>query len=157
MNERYRLVRPLASGGMAELFLGIARGAEGFEKPVAIKRVLPYLAKDEAVARMFLPEPGAAFTWPSKNASRPRSTTRRTRDGRPPSVTGLSGRWPGVRRRAADVCPSARGEPPEGPVHGHCSIGPAKCLRNRMSGPKTVRRDARCPPASRPKAKTPWS
>ncbi|KFE59787.1 serine/threonine-protein kinase [Hyalangium minutum] len=56
MNERYRLVRPLASGGMAELFLGIARGAEGFEKPVAIKRILPYLAKDEAVASMFVAE-----------------------------------------------------------------------------------------------------
>jgi serine/threonine-protein kinase len=56
VNERYRLVRPLASGGMAELFLGIARGAEGFEKPVAIKRILPYLAKDEAIARMFVAE-----------------------------------------------------------------------------------------------------
>jgi eukaryotic-like serine/threonine-protein kinase len=56
MNERYRLVRTLASGGMAELFLGIARGAEGFEKHVAIKRVLPYLAKDEGIARMFLSE-----------------------------------------------------------------------------------------------------
>ncbi len=56
MNERYRLVRPLASGGMAALFLGISRGAEGFEKPVAIKRILPYLAKDEGVARMFLSE-----------------------------------------------------------------------------------------------------
>ena len=30
MNEsRYRLVRPLAMGGMAELFLGVTRGAEG--------------------------------------------------------------------------------------------------------------------------------
>ncbi|HVG61343.1 MAG TPA: serine/threonine-protein kinase, partial [Hyalangium sp.] len=56
MNERYRLVRPLTSGGMAELFLGIARGAEGFEKPVAIKRVLPYLAKEEGIVRMFLDE-----------------------------------------------------------------------------------------------------
>ena len=57
MNEsRYRLVRPLAMGGMAELFLGIARGAEGFEKPVAIKRLLPHLARDPSVARMFLNE-----------------------------------------------------------------------------------------------------
>jgi serine/threonine protein kinase len=56
VNERYRLVRPLASGGMAELFLGVTRGAEGFEKHVAIKRVLPYLAKDEAIARMFVAE-----------------------------------------------------------------------------------------------------
>ncbi|HSP81689.1 MAG TPA: serine/threonine-protein kinase, partial [Myxococcaceae bacterium] len=55
-NERYRLVRPLATGGMAELFLGVARGAEGFEKPVAIKRVLPHLAKEPAVAQMFLAE-----------------------------------------------------------------------------------------------------
>ena len=56
MNERYRLVRPLATGGMAELFLGVARGAEGFEKPVAIKRILPHLARDADIARMFLAE-----------------------------------------------------------------------------------------------------
>ncbi|NOK04731.1 MULTISPECIES: serine/threonine-protein kinase [unclassified Myxococcus] len=56
MNERYRLVRPLASGGMAELFLGVARGAEGFERPVAIKRVLPHLAREPDIARMFLAE-----------------------------------------------------------------------------------------------------
>ncbi len=56
MNERYRLIRPLASGGMAELFLGVARGAEGFERPVAIKRVLPHLARDPDIARMFLAE-----------------------------------------------------------------------------------------------------
>jgi eukaryotic-like serine/threonine-protein kinase len=56
MNERYRLVRPLATGGMAELFLGIAQGAGGFEKPVAIKRMLPHLAQDEGLVRMFLDE-----------------------------------------------------------------------------------------------------
>ncbi len=57
MNEsRYRLVRPLATGGMAELFLGVARGAEGFEKPVAIKRMLPHLAREPAIAQMFLAE-----------------------------------------------------------------------------------------------------
>ncbi len=55
-HERYRLIRPLAAGGMAELFLGYARGAEGFEKPVAIKRVLPHLARDPAIARMFVAE-----------------------------------------------------------------------------------------------------
>lgn len=54
--ERYRLVRPLATGGMAELFLGVARGAGGFEKPVAIKRVLPHLAQEPTVAQMFLAE-----------------------------------------------------------------------------------------------------
>jgi serine/threonine-protein kinase len=41
---------------MAELFLGVVRGAEGFEKPVAIKRVLPHLAREPAIAQMFLAE-----------------------------------------------------------------------------------------------------
>ncbi len=57
VNEsRYRLVRPLAMGGMAELFLGVVRGAEGFEKSVAIKRVLPHLASEPTIAQMFLAE-----------------------------------------------------------------------------------------------------
>ncbi|OJT25966.1 hypothetical protein BO221_09020 [Archangium sp. Cb G35] len=57
MNEsRYRLLRPLAMGGMAELFLGVARGAQGFEKSVAIKRVLPHLASEPTIAQMFLAE-----------------------------------------------------------------------------------------------------
>ncbi|MFZ5472050.1 MAG: protein kinase domain-containing protein [Myxococcota bacterium] len=60
MSERYRLTRQVASGGMAEVYLGVATGEEGFEKPVAIKRILPQLAKDSAVARMFLGEVRAA-------------------------------------------------------------------------------------------------
>src|SRR5260370_42660548 len=56
MRERYRLTRLFAHGGMAEVFLGMATGAEGFEKPAAIKRILPHLASDEKIARMFLSE-----------------------------------------------------------------------------------------------------
>src|SRR5258708_10666248 len=56
MRERYRLTRQFAQGGMAEVFLGMATGAEGCEKPVAIKRILPHLASDEKIARMFLSE-----------------------------------------------------------------------------------------------------
>jgi serine/threonine-protein kinase len=56
MRERYRLTRQFAQGGMAEVYLGVATGAEGFEKPVAIKRILPHLASDEKIARMFLSE-----------------------------------------------------------------------------------------------------
>jgi serine/threonine-protein kinase len=41
---------------MAELFLGEARGAEGFHRKVAIKRVLPHLAQNPMVAKMFLAE-----------------------------------------------------------------------------------------------------
>ncbi|MCE9666282.1 protein kinase [Myxococcus stipitatus] len=56
MTPRYRLVRPLATGGMAELFLGVARAAEGLERVVAIKRVLPQLAREPDIARMFVAE-----------------------------------------------------------------------------------------------------
>jgi len=56
MNERYRLTRLLSRGGMAELYLGTVSGAEGFEKRVAIKRILPHLAEDPEVARMFMAE-----------------------------------------------------------------------------------------------------
>jgi serine/threonine-protein kinase len=56
MDERYRLTRLFSRGGMAELYLGTAGGAEGFEKRVAIKRILPHLAEDPEVARMFVAE-----------------------------------------------------------------------------------------------------
>ena len=56
MSERYRLVRLLGGGGMAEVYLAVAQGAEGFEKPVAIKRVLAHLARDEQIVRMFVAE-----------------------------------------------------------------------------------------------------
>jgi serine/threonine-protein kinase len=56
VGERYRLIRLFARGGMAEVYVGLAAGAEGFEKPVAIKRILPHLARDEQIVRMFLSE-----------------------------------------------------------------------------------------------------
>ncbi|HLL54670.1 MAG TPA: serine/threonine-protein kinase [Myxococcaceae bacterium] len=56
MSERYRLHRLLGGGGMAEVYLGMSAGEEGFEKPVAIKRVLPHLSRDEQVAKMFIGE-----------------------------------------------------------------------------------------------------
>lgn len=66
LNERYRLVRRLASGGMAELFLGVAR-TEGFERAVAIKRVLPQLAREQDIARMFLTEARLAMLLQHQN------------------------------------------------------------------------------------------
>ncbi|MCY1075687.1 serine/threonine protein kinase [Archangium lansingense] len=56
VNDRYRLLTALASGGMAEFFLGVARGAEGFSRKVAIKRMLPQLAQNPLIAQMFLAE-----------------------------------------------------------------------------------------------------
>jgi serine/threonine protein kinase len=53
---RYRVLRKLAHGGMAEIFLANQVGAEGFEKPVVLKRVLPALAADPAFVRMLVDE-----------------------------------------------------------------------------------------------------
>jgi serine/threonine-protein kinase len=53
---RYTLVRRLAVGGMAELYLAHQRGAAGFAKLVALKRILPHLAENPTFTRMFLDE-----------------------------------------------------------------------------------------------------
>lgn len=43
---RYTIVRKLAQGGMAEIFLATQHGAEGFERPVVLKRILSELSAD---------------------------------------------------------------------------------------------------------------
>jgi serine/threonine-protein kinase len=53
---RYTLVRRLAVGGMAELYLAHQQGAAGFAKLVALKRILPHLAENPTFTRMFLDE-----------------------------------------------------------------------------------------------------
>lgn len=53
---RYTLLRRIAVGGMAELYLAHQRGAAGFAKIVALKRILPHLAEDPTFTRMFLDE-----------------------------------------------------------------------------------------------------
>ena len=53
---RYQLVRKLATGGMAEVFLAKVMGPGGFEKSMVIKRILPNLAKDPEFVAMFLQE-----------------------------------------------------------------------------------------------------
>src|SRR5947209_7397365 len=52
----YRLQRRLARGGMAEVFLARLIGVEGFERRVAIKRILPHLSESEEFRGMFLDE-----------------------------------------------------------------------------------------------------
>jgi len=54
--QRYRVIKRLASGGMAEVFVAESAGIEGFRKQVAIKRVLPQLSKKEQFIAMFLDE-----------------------------------------------------------------------------------------------------
>lgn len=53
---RYRIMHSLAEGGMGAVFLGRTEGAEGFARPVVIKRVLPDLMKDDSVAQLFIRE-----------------------------------------------------------------------------------------------------
>jgi hypothetical protein len=52
----YRLLRRLARGGMAEVFLARQQGVEGFERRVAIKRILPHLSDSTEFRTMFLDE-----------------------------------------------------------------------------------------------------
>ncbi|MFP2904832.1 protein kinase domain-containing protein [Pyxidicoccus sp. 3LFB2] len=53
---KYQLLRKLATGGMAEVFLAKSSGPLGFEKHVVVKRILPHLAEDPQFVEMFLAE-----------------------------------------------------------------------------------------------------
>ena len=52
----FTLGKRLARGGMAEVFLARQRGPEGFDRRVAVKRILPHLAETADFVRMFLSE-----------------------------------------------------------------------------------------------------
>jgi tetratricopeptide (TPR) repeat protein len=52
----YVLLQKIAQGGMAELFLAKRHGVEGFEKTVAIKRILPELSWNRDFVVMFINE-----------------------------------------------------------------------------------------------------
>ena len=68
---RYRIVRRIAEGGMAELYCAHASAASdgqpGFEREVAIKRILPHLARGPEFVRMFLNEARLAATFRHPN------------------------------------------------------------------------------------------
>lgn len=53
---KYFLHERIARGGMAELFRGKIIGAKGFEKLVAIKRILPHLADQDEFVKAFIDE-----------------------------------------------------------------------------------------------------
>src|SRR5262245_53281210 len=64
---RYVLLKHLASGGMADVFLARSDGLEGFERHVVIKRVRPDLARDQRFIKMFLDEARVAATLHHQN------------------------------------------------------------------------------------------
>ncbi len=53
---KYTLTAKIAMGGMAEIFRAKSFGAEGFEKVVVIKRILPHFSEDEGFVTMFKDE-----------------------------------------------------------------------------------------------------
>jgi serine/threonine protein kinase len=53
---KYYLLERIGLGGMAEVFLAVATGAEGFQRRLVIKRMLAHLSKDPAFVRMFIDE-----------------------------------------------------------------------------------------------------
>jgi serine/threonine protein kinase/CheY-like chemotaxis protein len=53
---RYQLLEKIGSGGMAEVFKARMQGEEGFEKIVAIKRIVPHMAANDAFITMFIDE-----------------------------------------------------------------------------------------------------
>ncbi len=64
---KYTLIRKLATGGMAELFLAIQKSVAGFEKLIVIKRILPPLNQDRAFVDMLLHEARVAATLSHPN------------------------------------------------------------------------------------------
>jgi len=64
---KYTLIRKLASGGMAELFLAIQKSVAGFEKLLVIKRILPSMNQDKAFIEMLLHEARIAATLSHPN------------------------------------------------------------------------------------------
>lgn len=59
---KYQLLRRIATGGMAEIFLARAQAIHGFEKQVVLKRILPQHASSDDFIRMFLAEARLAAT-----------------------------------------------------------------------------------------------
>ncbi|MBA3538638.1 MAG: protein kinase, partial [Deltaproteobacteria bacterium] len=64
---RYRVLKHLASGGMAEVSLARSSGIEGFERHVVIKRIRSESARDARFVKMFLDEARLAASLHHQN------------------------------------------------------------------------------------------
>ena len=56
MLGRYEILFRIAAGGMAQVYAARAHGEAGFQKLVAVKRMLPSIAEDQSFVSMFLDE-----------------------------------------------------------------------------------------------------
>jgi len=66
---KHDLIRQIAVGGMAELYLARSAGIEGFEKLVVVKRILPQYASNQSFVSMFLNEARLAATLHHPNVA----------------------------------------------------------------------------------------
>ena len=66
---KYEVIRQIAIGGMAELYLARTSGIEGFEKLVVIKRILPQYVSNASFVNMFLNEARIAATLHHPNVA----------------------------------------------------------------------------------------
>lgn len=64
---KYLLTKRVAVGGMAEVFKAKLLGAKGFEKTLAIKRILPEYSNDEEFVSMFVDEARISSNLHHKN------------------------------------------------------------------------------------------
>jgi hypothetical protein len=62
---RYTIKGKLADGGMAEIFLAVQHGAEGFEKPVVLKRILTQYSADQQFRWRCTRPLASAGRWPT--------------------------------------------------------------------------------------------
>jgi len=64
---RYTVIRKLADGGMAEIFLAKQQGSQGFEKTVVLKRIHSALVADEQYRNMLIDEAHISMTLSHNN------------------------------------------------------------------------------------------
>jgi len=64
---KYHLIKKIAAGGMAEIYLARVSGLAGFEKLVVVKRILPQLSTQNQFIEMFLDEARIAATLQHPN------------------------------------------------------------------------------------------
>ena len=108
---RYGVVRRLGVGGMAEVYLARSRGAEGVDKLLVVKRILPDFAENRTSARCSSTRPAsrcASTTPTSCRCTGSRATARRCSSSWSTSTAPTSGRsrWPSRGRASTSRRPS---------------------------------------------------
>ncbi|HEY3448415.1 MAG TPA: serine/threonine-protein kinase [Myxococcales bacterium] len=66
-HARYTVLQKIADGGMAEIYLGTQHGAEGFHRPIVIKRIRSVLSVDPKFRNMLVDEAHIAMSLVHSN------------------------------------------------------------------------------------------